>query len=393
MKRMSSQMGIRTGKANKTIADRAMTRSKMILYMAQANDLQQKACWDNNRLHIISTGMADKFQNILITGAEGFIGSHLVEALVREGRHVRAMAQYNAFGHHGWLDTLPAATLKQVELVMGDVRDPFSVRDAMRGMDAVMHLAALIAIPYSYVAPASYVEVNTMGTLNVLQAARDLGIRKVVHTSTSEVYGTAQSVPINETHPLVGQSPYSASKIGADQMANAYHRSFGLPVSIARPFNTYGPRQSLRAVIPTIILQALNGSAQLSLGSLRPTRDFSYVTDIVSGLIAVLDSPRSVGETINLGSGFEISIGDVVGMVETITGKKFSVSTDNARIRPDDSEVERLCCDAGKAKKLLAWQPRFYGIKGFKTGLEKTITWYAKPENNGHYGDVRRYAL
>ncbi|MFO0388305.1 MAG: NAD-dependent 4,6-dehydratase LegB [Alphaproteobacteria bacterium] len=337
--------------------------------------------------------MADKFQNILITGAEGFIGSHLVEALLAQGRHVRAMALYNSFGRYGWLDTLPEKTRKQIQLVMGDVRDPFSVREAMRGMDAVMHLAALIAIPYSYNAPASYVDVNVMGTLNVLQAARDLGIKKVVHTSTSEVYGTAQQVPIPETHPLVGQSPYSASKIGADQMAVAYYRSFGVPVATARPFNTYGPRQSLRAVIPTIILQALSDNPQLSLGSLHPTRDFNYVADTAEGMIAILDNPRSVGETINIGSGFEITVGDTVKLIGDLTGKKLVVKTDDVRIRPDASEVERLCADASKAKSLLGWESKFSGMSGLKAGLVKSVEWFARPENRAQYHDVHRYTI
>lgn len=333
--------------------------------------------------------MTQKFQNILVTGADGFIGSHLVEALVREGRQVRAMALYNSFGHHGWLDTLPQKTREQVELVMGDVRDPFSVRDAMQGVDAVMHLAALIAIPYSYVAPASYVDVNVMGTLNVVQAARDLGVKKVVHTSTSEVYGTAQQVPIPETHPLVGQSPYSASKIGADQMAYSYYAAFGTPVAICRPFNTYGPRQSMRAVIPTIILQALSGVQELSLGATAPTRDFNYVEDTVAGMISVLDSGSSAGQTINIGSGSEISVGDTVKLIAELTGKKLAVKTDKARIRPDASEVERLCCDAAKAKKLLGWQPKC----DLKSGLAKTVEWFAKAENRAHYHDVHRYAI
>ncbi len=337
--------------------------------------------------------MTDKYQNILVTGAEGFIGSHLVEALVAQGRQVRAMALYNSFGRYGWLDTLPEKTRSKIELVMGDVRDPFSVREAMRGMDSVMHLAALIAIPYSYAAPASYVDVNVMGTLNVLQAARDLGIRKVVHTSTSEVYGSAQIVPIPETHPLVGQSPYSASKIGADQMAIAYQRSFDVPVAICRPFNTYGPRQSLRAVIPTIILQALSDNPQLSLGSLHPTRDFNYVADTAEGMIAVLDNPASVGETINIGSGFEISVGDTLKLIGDIVGKKLSVQTEDARIRPDASEVERLCADASKAKSLLKWESQFTGKDGLKAGLTKSIEWFAKPDNRAHYHDVHRYTL
>ena len=276
--------------------------------------------------------MTKKIETILVTGAEGFIGSHLVEALVADGRRVRAMALYNSFGRYGWLDTIPTATRSKVELVMGDVRDPFSVREAMRGVDAVLHLAALIAIPYSYTAPASYIDTNVMGTLNVMQAARDLGIKKVVHTSTSEVYGTAQIVPIPETHPLVGQSPYSASKIGADQIAYSYYCSFGTPVATARPFNTYGPRQSMRAVIPTIILQALSDNPKIFLGSLAPTRDFNFVADTVAGLIAILDSEKSIGETINIGSGCEISVRDTVKLIGELTGKNIEVLTDNSRL-------------------------------------------------------------
>ena len=332
------------------------------------------------------------FNSILVTGAEGFIGSHLVEALVAEGRQVRAMALYNSFGRYGWLDTLPKATRDKVELVMGDVRDPFSVREAMKGMDAVMHLAALIAIPYSYVAPASYVDVNVTGTLNVVQAARDLDIKKVVHTSTSEVYGTAQQVPIPETHPLVGQSPYSASKIGADQMAYSYFCAFGTPVAIARPFNTYGPRQSLRAVLPTIILQALSATT-LSLGATSPTRDFNYVADTVAGMIAILDSEKAIGETINIGSGFEISIDDSVALIAELTGKKLEVQTQKERIRPAASEVERLCADASKAKELLGWQPKITGREGLKAGLAQTIEWFRDERNRAHYHDVHRYTL
>lgn len=337
--------------------------------------------------------MSPSYQTILVTGAEGFIGSHLVEALVKQGRRVRAMSLYNSFGRYGWLDTLPESTRGAIELVMGDVRDPYCVRELMQGVDAVMHLAALIAIPYSYVAPASYVEVNVMGTLNIVQAARDLNIKKVVHTSTSEVYGSAQQVPIAETHPLVGQSPYSASKIAADQMAYSYYCAFGTPVAIARPFNTYGPRQSLRAVIPNIILQAISGSRELSLGALTPTRDFNFVEDTVAGMIAVLDSPKSVGETINLGSGFEISIGDTVQLVSEILGVPLQVKTDHTRLRPQASEVERLCCDARKAKALLSWQPKFADKEGLREGLSHTIEWLKNPINRNYYQDVHRYTL
>lgn len=337
--------------------------------------------------------MPKKIDNILVTGAEGFIGSHLVEKLVAQGRRVRAMTLYNSFGRYGWLDTIPTVTRNKIELVMGDVRDPFSVREAMRDMDGVLHLAALIAIPYSYTAPASYVDTNVMGTLNVVQAARDLGIKKVVHTSTSEVYGSAQIVPISETHPLVGQSPYSASKIGADQIAYSYYCAFGTPIATARPFNTYGPRQSLRAVIPTVILQALSEQPKISLGALTPTRDFNFVGDTVAGMIAILDSDNSIGETINIGSGFEISVGDTVKLIGELTGKNLEIITDNARIRPENSEVERLCCDARKLTTLTGWKPTHSGLDGLKKGLEESIAWFSKPENKAHYHDVSRYVV
>ena len=337
--------------------------------------------------------MSKQFEYILVTGAEGFIGSHLVEALVSQGRRVRAMALYNSFGSYGWLDTFPKATRDCIELVMADVRDPFSVREAMRGCDAVMHLAALIAIPYSYSAPASYVDTNVTGTLNVVQAARDLGIGKVVHTSTSEVYGSAQMVPISEQHPLVGQSPYSASKIGADQMAHSYYCAFGTPVATARPFNTYGPRQSLRAVLPTIFLQALSDVPTLRLGALAPTRDFNFVADTVSGLIAILDSDKAVGEVINIGSGYEISIGDVVKLVSEIVGKPLEVLIEQARARPEASEVDRLLCDASKARTLLGWQPKLAGREGLKAGLSAGLQWFSDPHNRKHYHDVQRYVV
>ena len=337
--------------------------------------------------------MTKQFQHILVTGAEGFIGSHLVEALVAQGRTVRAMSLYNSFGHHGWLDSIPPHRLKGVGLVMGDVRDPHSVRHAMRDCDAVLHLAALIAIPYSYSAPASYVDTNVTGTLNVVQAARDLGVSKVVHTSTSEVYGSAQVVPISESHPLVGQSPYSASKIGADQMAHSYYCAFGTPVATARPFNTYGPRQSLRAVLPTIMLQALSDAPSLRLGSMRPTRDFNFVEDTVAGLIATLDSDAAIGQVINIGSGFEISIGDVVQLLSEISGKQLLVHTEEARLRPTASEVERLVCDATKAQTLLGWQPRVSGREGLKAGLTQTLQWFADPDNRKHYHDAHRYTV
>jgi NAD dependent epimerase/dehydratase len=322
---------------------------------------------------------------ILVTGADGFIGSHLVEALVRAGRDVRAVALYNSFDTRGWLDTLPGEVLSSLEVVMSDVRDLHGVRAALRGCDSVLHLAALIGIPYSYHAPESYVDVNVRGTLNIVQAARDLGVSKVVVTSTSEVYGTAQFVPITEEHPLVGQSPYSATKIGADQIAMSYFRSFGTPVAIARPFNTYGPRQSTRAVIPTVITQMLAGKGTIRLGALKPTRDFNFVDDTVRGMIAVHDSPASVGEVINLGSGFEISVQDTVALIADVMGKNVVVECEEERVRPAGGEVERLWADNGKARRLLGWRPDCAGIDGLRRGIEVTACWFADPANRARY--------
>lgn len=320
-------------------------------------------------------------EKILVTGADGFIGSSLVEELVRQGRDVRALVLYNSSDSWGWLDTAPRDIQDAIEVVAGDVRDSLCVRQAMLGCDAVMHLAALIAIPYSYVAPYSYVDVNVTGTLNVVQAAREIGISKVMHTSTSEVYGTAQVVPISEEHPLVGQSPYSASKIGADQIAMSYWRSFGVPVAVARPFNTYGPRQSARAVIPTVISQIAGGCKTIELGSLTPTRDFNYVLDTVRGMISVLDSKESVGRVINIGSGYEISIGNMVELVAEIMGVDIEVLSKKDRLRPEKSEVERLVADASLAKSLLGWTPEIAGHNGLRKGLTKTIEWFSSPAN------------
>jgi NAD dependent epimerase/dehydratase len=322
---------------------------------------------------------------ILVTGADGFIGSHLVEALVHGGRDVRAIALYNSFDTRGWLDTLPGGVLSSVEVIMSDVRDSHGMRAALKGCDSVLHLAALIGIPYSYHAPESYVDVNIRGTLNIVHAARDLGVSKVVVTSTSEVYGTAQFVPITEDHPLVGQSPYSATKIGADQIALSYFRAFGTPVAIARPFNTYGPRQSTRAVIPTVITQILEGQDTIRLGALKPTRDFNFVNDTVRGMIAVHDSPASVGEVINLGSGFEISVGDTVALIADVMGKDVAVECEEGRVRPAASEVERLWADNGKARRLLGWQPHCAGVDGLRQGLEVTAAWFAEPANRARY--------
>jgi NAD dependent epimerase/dehydratase len=322
---------------------------------------------------------------ILITGADGFIGSHLVEALVRSGHDVRAFVLYNSFNSWGWLDHCGPDVKGRFEVFAGDVRDPNGVRAAMKGRDAVLHLAALIAIPYSYHSPDTYVDTNVKGTLNVVQAARDLGVNKVVHTSTSEVYGTARFVPITEEHPLQGQSPYSASKIGADQIAMSFYTSFSLPVLTIRPFNTYGPRQSARAVIPTIITQIANGKRQIKLGAVHPTRDFNYVADTVSGFIAALQSDKGVGEVINLGSNYEISVGDTALAIADVMGAKIEILTDEQRLRPEKSEVERLWASNDKARELLGWQPVYGGLDGFRRGLAETVTWFGEPANLSRY--------
>jgi NAD dependent epimerase/dehydratase len=322
---------------------------------------------------------------ILVTGADGFIGSHLVEALMAQGHDVRAFVLYNSFNSWGWLDRLPAAAKSQLDVFSGDIRDPNGVRVAMTGCDVVLHLAALIAIPYSYHSPDTYVDTNIKGTLNVLQAARDLGVRRVIHTSTSEVYGTARFVPITEEHPLQGQSPYSASKIAADQLAFSYYASFGLPVVIARPFNTYGPRQSARAVIPTIITQIANGAREIRLGAVSPTRDFNYVKDTVAGFVSAMNSQAGLGEVVNFGSNFEISIGDTARLIAEVMGKDIEIVTDEARLRPEKSEVERLWADNKKAAALFGWSPSYAGRDGFKRGIAETIEWFSDPHNLGTY--------
>ena len=318
---------------------------------------------------------------ILVTGADGFIGSHLMETLIRQGRSVRAFVLYNSFNSWGWLDTFPQEIRKELDVFAGDIRDPFGVKKAMEGCDTVLHLAALIAIPYSYHSPATYVTTNIQGTLNVVQAARELGVNKVVHTSTSEVYGTARFVPITEEHPLQGQSPYSASKIGADQLAMSYYHAFDLPVAIIRPFNTYGPRQSARAIIPTVITQLLAGKTTLQLGALDPTRDFNFVLDTVQGFIRIMESDATVGEVVNVGSNFEISMGKTVEMISEIMGKDVTVTTDNQRLRPKKSEVERLWADNGKMKRLTGWQPVYGSKDGLRRGLTETINWFSDSEN------------
>ena len=322
---------------------------------------------------------------VLITGADGFIGSHLTESLVREGYSVRAFVMYNSFNSWGWLDHASAEIRKSIEIFPGDIRDPHGVNDAMRGCDAVLHLAALIAIPYSYHSPDTYIDTNVKGTLNVLQAARQLGVKRVIHTSTSEVYGTAQFVPITEEHPLQGQSPYSASKIGADQLAYSFYSSFDLPVVIARPFNTYGPRQSARAVIPTVITQIANGAKQLKLGAITPTRDFSYVQDTVDAFIATLNSDEGLGEVVNFGSNFEISISDVAALIAEKMNVKIDIASDTERMRPVNSEVERLWADNSKVKELFGWSPKYAGRDGLARGLQETINWFMQPENLKHF--------
>ena len=316
---------------------------------------------------------------ILVTGADGFIGSHLTEALVLLGHEVRAFVQYNSFNSWGWLDH--SEVKGQFEVFAGDIRDPHGVKEAMKGHDVVLHLAALIAIPYSYHSPDTYVDTNVKGTLNVLQAARELGVKRLIHTSTSEVYGTARFVPITEEHPLQGQSPYSASKIASDQLAYSFYASFGLPVVIARPFNTYGPRQSARAVIPTIITQIASGQRQIKLGAVSPTRDFNFVKDTVAGFIAALKSDQGLGEVINFGSNFEISIGDTARLIAEAMSVEIELITDGVRLRPEKSEVERLWADNSKAKELLGWAPLYGERAGFKRGLVETIDWFVKVEN------------
>lgn len=324
-------------------------------------------------------------KKVLVTGADGFIGSHLTERLVREGYDVRAFVLYNSFNSWGWLDSSPPEIQQALDVFAGDIRDPHGVAEAMKGCDAVLHLAALIAIPYSYHSPDTYVDTNVKGTLNVLQAARAAEVGKVVHTSTSEVYGTARFVPITEEHPLQGQSPYSASKIGADQMAEAFYRSFNLPVAIIRPFNTYGPRQSARAVIPTIITQIAAGKRELKLGALAPTRDFNFVADTVAGFLAVARSPASIGEVINVGSNYEISVGETAALIAEVMGAEVAITCEESRLRPEKSEVERLWADNAKAERLLRWKPEYGGREGLRRGLLATAEWFKDARNLARY--------
>jgi len=318
-------------------------------------------------------------KTVLVTGADGFIGSHLVEALVAGGCKVKALSVYNSFNYWGWLENINC--LKQVEVLNGDVRDPHFCKHICKDVDVIFHLAALIAIPYSYVAPDSYVDTNIKGTLNICQAALENGVKKVIHTSTSEVYGTAQYVPIDEKHPLQAQSPYSASKIGADAMAMSFYNAFNLPLTIARPFNTYGPRQSARAVIPTIITQIANGKKKIKLGDVSPTRDFNYVEDTCRGFIALAQSEKAVGQTVNIGSNFEISVGDTLNLIKKIMKSDVEFITEKARIRPGKSEVFRLWCDNSKICELTDFKPKFT----IEQGLKATIEWFSKEENLRNY--------
>jgi len=329
---------------------------------------------------------------ILVTGADGFIGSHLTEALVRAGYDVRAFVLYNSFNSWGWLDQCHTEVKGKFEVFMGDIRDPHGVITAMRGCEKVLHLASLIAIPYSYHSPDTYIDTNIKGTLNVVQAARELDVSRVVHTSTSEVYGTARFVPITEDHPLQGQSPYSASKIGADHVALSFYSSFATPVSVIRPFNTYGPRQSARAVIPTIITQIAAGEREIKLGAIHPTRDFSYVDDTVHGFMAMMNCDKAIGSVTNIGSGFEISIGDTANLIAKLMGVEIKIETDDQRFRPADSEVERLFASYAKAEQIMQWKPEYGGIDGFQKGLKQAIEWFVNPKNLLNY-KVNKYNI
>lgn len=322
-----------------------------------------------------------KNKKVVVTGADGFIGSHLVEHLLDEGCQVKALAVYNSFNSWGWLDALPREKQAAIEVISGDVRDPNGMRNLIKGAEVVFHLAALIAIPYSYIAPDSYVDTNIKGTLNVLQAARDYDVEKVLVTSTSEVYGTALSVPINEKHPRQGQSPYSATKIGADHLAESFYRSFNLPVAIVRPFNTYGPRQSARAVIPTIITQLLSGKSEIKLGAVSPTRDLVYVKDTVRGFAEIAKSDKTLGEEVNIATQREISVGELAQSLIDIINPQAKVITDELRLRPEKSEVERLLGSNQKIRTLTSWQPEY----DLKAGLQETIKWFRDPSNLSRY--------
>ena len=329
-----------------------------------------------------------KSKKIFITGADGFIGSHLVEELIYKGYEIKALAQYNSFNNYGWLEDLDSKVKNNFEKHLGDVRDFSQISNLMKGCDIVFHLASLIGIPYSYTAPQSYIDTNITGTLNVIQSARDNEIAKIIHTSTSEVYGTAQFVPITEKHPLNGQSPYSASKIAADQIAYSFYSSYNTPVSICRPFNTYGPRQSMRAVIPNIIIQLINGNTKVKLGNINTTRDFNFIKDTVSGFIAVMKNEESIGDVFNIGSNYEIKISDVLKVISSKMKLDIKVEVDKKRIRPEISEVERLWADNSKAIKKLNWVPEYSNLSGFEKGIEETIYWFSDPKNICKYNNT-----
>jgi dTDP-glucose 4,6-dehydratase len=328
---------------------------------------------------------------ILVTGADGFIGSHVVETLVKSGHEVRAFVLYNSFNSWGWLDDSDKSVRESIDVFAGDIRDPHGVDNAVSGQEVILNLAALIAIPYSYHSPDTYIDTNIKGTLNILQAARRHEVSRVIQTSTSEVYGTAQYIPIDEKHPLHPQSPYAASKVGADQLALSFHASFKTPVGVLRPFNTYGPRQSARAVIPTIISQLATGR-EVKLGSLSPTRDFSFVQDTANGFLAAAMSDAIIGQTVNLGSGFEISIQETAETIAKLMNVELKLANDEQRVRPESSEVERLHASIQKAKEVLGWQPQLKGLEGFKAGLKQTIDWFSNPTNLARY-KADRYNL
>ena len=328
---------------------------------------------------------------ILVTGADGFIGSHVVETLVKSGHEVRAFVLYNSFNSWGWLDDSDKSVRESIDVFAGDIRDPHGVDNAVSGQEVILNLAALIAIPYSYHSPDTYIDTNIKGTLNILQAARRHEVSRVIQTSTSEVYGTAQYIPIDEKHPLHPQSPYAASKVGADQLALSFHASFKTPVGVLRPFNTFGPRQSARAVIPTIISQLATGR-EVKLGSLSPTRDFSFVQDTANGFLAAAMSDAIIGQTVNLGSGFEISIQETAETIANLMHVELKLANDEQRVRPESSEVERLHASIQKAKEVLGWQPQLKGLEGFKNGLKQTIDWFSNPTNLARY-KADRYNL
>ena len=319
--------------------------------------------------------------NIFVTGSEGFIGSHLTEQLVKKGHNVKSLVLYNSLNSWGWLEHVDRKIINELEIITGDVRDEFLIKNIIKKrIDVVINLAALIGIPYSYRAAKSYFDTNVYGLINILNASRDSNVKKIIHTSTSEVYGSPKFVPITENHPVSGQSPYAASKIAADQIALSYEKSFNLPVTILRPFNTFGPRQSARAIIPTIITQTLKGK-NIKLGSLFPTRDFTYVDDTVSAFIDSIKNKKNIGEVINVGSGYEISIKRLVNIISQLMGKKIKIKKEKLRVRPKNSEVLRLLASTKKAKKLINWKPKFSNINGLRNGLSKTISWFSKFEN------------